>query len=167
MTRTSLTGMNCSLAQALEIVGDKWAMLIIRDAFYGVRSFSAFQRRLGIAKNILTLRLKALVDGGVLEKVADKADGERLVYRLTTQGKDLFPALVALMQWGDRWLSGPGAEPIKVLDAVRGAPISAIAVAARDGRYLEAGDVRFSPGPGANADTLAQFGRQARAEDRS
>jgi DNA-binding HxlR family transcriptional regulator len=162
MTRTSLATVNCSLAQALEVVGDKWAMMIVRDAFYGVRTFSAFQRRLGIARNILTDRLKILVDGNVLEKVAQRRDGERMEYRLTQQGRELFPVLVSLMQWGDKWILGPGLEPVRVLDAVNLAPVPVIAVSSREGRFLEAGDVRFAPGPGADDETRSQFERAAK-----
>jgi DNA-binding HxlR family transcriptional regulator len=161
MTRTSLANVNCSLAQALEIVGDKWAMMIIRDAFYGVRTFSGFQRRLGIARNILTDRLKTLVGGGVLEKVAQRDDGERMEYQLTARGRELFPILVALMQWGDKWIMGPGREPVRVLDTKNRAPVPTIAVTSRDGRFLESTDVRFTPGPGADEATRAQFERAA------
>ena len=157
MTRTSLETFNCSLARALEILGDKWSMMIVRDAFYGVSTFSSFQRRLMIARNILTDRLQALVDHGVLEKVAARPDADRLVYRLTERGRDLFPVLVALVQWGDKWVLGPGNEPVRIVDAENGAPVQAVGVTARDGRYLEKRDVRFLAGPGANEATRAQF----------
>jgi DNA-binding HxlR family transcriptional regulator len=161
MTRTSLANFNCSLARALEIVGDKWAMMIIRDAFYDVRTFSGFQRRLGIARNILTDRLNTLVEGGVLEKVAQREEGERMEYRLTSRGRELFPILVALMQWGDKWIVGPGREPVRVLDAKYDAPVPAIGVTSRDGRFLESSDVRFVAGPGADDLTRALFERAA------
>lgn len=157
MTRTSLNTFNCSLARSLEIVGDKWSMLIVRDAFYGVSTFSSFQRRLGIARNVLTDRLRTLVDGGVMEKAAARPDGERQVYRLTRQGRELFPVLLALTQWGDKWVSGAGNEPVRIVDAENGAPVQGIGVVSRDGRYLEAEDVRFTAGPGANEATRAQF----------
>jgi DNA-binding HxlR family transcriptional regulator len=157
MTRTSLETFNCSLARSLEIVGDKWAMMIVRDAFYGVSTFSGFQRRLGIARNILADRLHSLVEHGILERAAARPDSERQAYRLTRQGRELFPVLVALTQWGDKWVLGPGKEPVRILDAETDAPIQPIAVQSRTGRYLEVNDVRFAPGPGADADTQAQL----------
>jgi DNA-binding HxlR family transcriptional regulator len=170
MTRTSLESFNCSLARALDILGDKWAMLIVRDAFYGVSSFSNFQRRLGMARNVLTDRLNVLVEGGVLERATAKPGGDRLVYRLTQQGKELFPVLVGLTQWGDKWIHGPGKEPVRILDAEGGAPVQPVCVLSRDNRYLEAGAVAFVAGPGANEATRAQFKTAAREpipDDRS
>lgn len=162
MTRTSLQSFNCSLARSLEILGDKWTMLIVRDAFYGVSRFSSFQQRLGIARNVLTDRLNILVEAGVLERAIAKPDGERLAYRLTTQGRELFPIVVALTQWGDKWILGPGQEPVRILDAAVGAPVQPVGVVSRDGRYLEADAVTFAAGPGANAETRAGFEAAAR-----
>lgn len=162
MTRTSLESFNCSLARSLDILGDKWAMLIIRDAFYGVSSFSSFLQRLGIARNVLTDRLNILVEGGVLERATARPDGERLVYRLTQQGRELFPVLVALTQWGDKWILGPGNEPVRILDADSGAPVQPVCVMSRDSRYLEVDAVTFVAGPGANDATRAEFELAAR-----
>jgi len=164
MTRTSLQAFNCSAARALDILGDKWTMLILRDAFYGISTFTAFHERLGVARNILADRLQILVDHGVLDKIAVRPDVERFTYRLTERGRDLFPLIVALVQWGDKWISGAGGEPVKVLDKARQAPIQPIAVMARDGRYLEARDVTYAPGPGANAETLALFEEAAQRQ---
>ncbi|HKU98065.1 MAG TPA: helix-turn-helix domain-containing protein [Vineibacter sp.] len=157
MTRTSLEAFNCSAARALDILGDKWTMLIVRDAFYGISTFTGFHQRLGMARNILADRLQTLVDHGVLEKIAVRPDVERFTYRLTERGRDLFPLIVALVQWGDKWISGAGGEPVKILDKAKRAPVQSMAVTSRDGRYLEARDVTYAPGPGADAETLALF----------
>lgn len=149
MTRTSFKAFNCSVARSLDIVGDKWSMLIIRDAFLGVSTFSAFQRRLNVARNILTDRLMHLVDNDVLERRQSKPGVERYEYHLTERGRALFPVITALMQWGDKWIFGSEGEPVQLLDLEKNAPVQQVAVMSRDGRYLEDGDVKFKLGPGA------------------
>jgi DNA-binding HxlR family transcriptional regulator len=96
--------MSCPLAQTLEIIGEWWSLLILREAFFGVRQFGEFERRLGIAKNVLSSRLKHLVEAGVLERRPSRDDARQIEYRLTERGKDLAPVLVALSQWGERWV---------------------------------------------------------------
>src|SRR3712207_4660988 len=93
-------GQVCSVARALEVVGERWTLLILRDAFLGVRRFDDFQRNLGIARNVLNARLQRLVEEGLLERRLYQQRPERYEYCLTEQGQDLWPALVALMQWG-------------------------------------------------------------------
>lgn len=94
---------DCSIAATLEVIGDRWTLLILRDVFRGVRRFAQLQVDLGIAKNILSDRLQRLVDHGVLEQVPYQERPVRHEYRLTTKGTDLSPALIAIMHWGDRW----------------------------------------------------------------
>src|SRR5690349_8212710 len=106
---------NCSVAQALEVLGDWWTLLIIRDAFLGIRRFADFELHLGISKNVLTKRLGHLVEHGVLERVDAGTHGERYEYVLTSKGKDLITLLTALRQWGDRWIYGEGNEPVRVV----------------------------------------------------
>lgn len=96
-------GQDCALARALEVVGERWTLLILRDALYGVRRFSDFRAHLDIPKAILSARLNGLVDGGVLERLPDPEHGGRHLYQLTEAGKDLWPAVHALMVWGDRY----------------------------------------------------------------
>jgi DNA-binding HxlR family transcriptional regulator len=100
----------CSVAGTLGVVGEKWTLLVLREAFLGVRRFADLQRNLGAPKAVLTDRLATLVDQGVLVRVPYQAEGERQrhEYRLTQKGIDLYPALVALMEWGDRYLTGQG-----------------------------------------------------------
>lgn len=107
---------NCSIGRTLDIVGEKWTLLVLREAFYGARRFSDFHRALGCARNILSARLKTLVDVGVLAQQSYRDPGRRsrLDYRLTDKGLELFPALVALMQWGDRWTAEPEGPPVEV-----------------------------------------------------
>jgi len=114
MQRSSFREMNCSIGQSLEVVGEWWSLLIIRDAFMGVTRFDDFQERLGIARNILNQRLSHLVDEGVFERVAYSEHLPRFDYVLTDQGRDLWPVVVALRQWGDRWRA-PDGPPLQLL----------------------------------------------------
>jgi DNA-binding HxlR family transcriptional regulator len=106
MRRTRFDEMDCSIAQALDIVGEWWTLLVLRDAFQGVRRFEDFQRNLGIARNVLTDRLRTLVHEGILERRQYQEHPERYEYRLTEKGLDLYPVIVGLMQWGDKWAPG-------------------------------------------------------------
>ncbi|HEX2028302.1 MAG TPA: helix-turn-helix domain-containing protein [Nitriliruptorales bacterium] len=100
--------MQCSVARTLDVIGDHWSLLIIRDAFYGLRRFDDFQRDLGIARNILSDRLNRLVDHGVLERHLYEERPPRHEYRLTDKGGDLLPVILAMMTWGDRWEADDG-----------------------------------------------------------
>lgn len=106
----------CSVAGTLGIVGEKWTLLVLREAFLGVRRFADLQRILGAPKAVLTDRLTTLVEQGILTRVPYRAEGERrrYEYRLTQKGVDLYPALVALMEWGDRYLTGDGDPPLRL-----------------------------------------------------
>jgi DNA-binding HxlR family transcriptional regulator len=105
----------CSVAGTLSVVGEKWSLLVLREAFFGVRRFADFQRVLGAPRAVLTDRLGTLVEQGILRRVPYQAEGERQrhEYRLTQKGIDLYPTLVALMQWGDRYLSD-GDVPVEL-----------------------------------------------------
>jgi DNA-binding HxlR family transcriptional regulator len=105
MLKRDYEGQDCSIARALELVGERWTLLIIRDAFLGLRRFDQFQESLGIARNVLTDRLNRLVDEGILERVRYSERPERFEYHLTTKGCDLDIALAGLRQWGDTYLS--------------------------------------------------------------
>jgi DNA-binding HxlR family transcriptional regulator len=97
---------SCSIGRAMDILGERWTFLILRESFYGVRRFSDMQRNLGIARNILSTRLQTLVANGILERRLYQEEPPRHEYRLTETGMDLYPAIVTLMRWGDRHLSG-------------------------------------------------------------
>ncbi len=113
----------CSVARSLELVGERWTILIVRDAFLGVRRFEDFQRSLGVARNVLQSRLERLVEHGVLERRRYQERPERFEYRLTAKGRDLFPVLVALMQWGDRYLADDGVPPLALEHRGCGSPV--------------------------------------------
>ena len=102
----------CSIGRALAIVGERWTLAIVREAFAGARRFDVFQQRLGIARNVLSARLRTLVENGVLERSAYQDAPRRFEYRLTAKGRDLYPVLVALLGWGDRWLAGTEGPPL-------------------------------------------------------
>jgi DNA-binding HxlR family transcriptional regulator len=157
--KTDLSKLNCSLARTLEVVGDWWTLLIIRDAFLGVRRFGDFQRSLGIAKNILATRLERLVVNDILKRGGSE---KRPVYQLTERGRALLPAMVALMQWGDSWLSAER-PPVLVTDE-EGRPVLPLHLRS-GGDEVSAETVRFHPGPGATARTRAFFGELSLSSD--
>ena len=115
VSETSWDRSRCSVAGTLSVVGEKWSLLVLREAFFGVRRFADFQRVLGAPRAVLTDRLGTLVEQGILRRVPYQAEGERQrhEYRLTQKGIDLYPTLVALMQWGDRYL-GDGDVPVEL-----------------------------------------------------
>ncbi|MCP4074828.1 MAG: helix-turn-helix transcriptional regulator [Gammaproteobacteria bacterium] len=149
--------LNGSIAHVLDFLGEGWSMLIIREAFFGIRRFEEFQTHLGIARNILTTRLKRLCDNGILERVPIKEGAKRHEYLLTTKGKELMPLLITLTQWGDKWVYGQSKEPIIFLDRDSGEPISPILVHAKDGRKLRPRDIMPTAGPGANKKAIERL----------
>jgi DNA-binding HxlR family transcriptional regulator len=149
--KTDLSELNCSLARTLEVVGDWWTLLIVRDAFLGVRRFGDFQKSLGIAKNILAVRLERLAANGILVRGGSE---KRPDYQLTDRGRALLPAMVALMQWGDRWVSA-NKPPVVVTDE-KGRPVASVTLKSSGGD-VSARTVRFHPGSGATARTRAFF----------
>jgi DNA-binding HxlR family transcriptional regulator len=142
-------GQNCSIARALEIVGERWTLLIIRDAFLGRRRFEEFQESLGIARNVLTDRLNRLVEEGILERVRYSERPERFEYRLTPKGRDLQIALAGLRQWGDKYLSEK--PPRVVRRKADRKPVVAALVPKGAREILRPDEVESVPGPGAMA----------------
>ena len=140
-------GQNCSVARALEVLGERWTMLVLRDAFQGVTRFEHFGRRLRIAPNILTKRLATLVDAGVLERRRYQERPERFEYVLTPAGRELLPALVDLMRWGDAHLA-PDGPPAVLRHGGCGGELGRGAVCERCGRPVMADDVEWYRGPG-------------------
>jgi DNA-binding HxlR family transcriptional regulator len=140
---------NCSVARALEVLGDRWTLLVIRDAFLGVRRFDDFQRHLGVARNVLSDRLQRLVDEGLLERHRYQERPERFEYRLSQKGIDLWPAIMTLMQWGDRYYAPPEGPPRVVRHRDCGGAVTAHLTCERCGAELSARDVVSEPGPGA------------------
>jgi DNA-binding HxlR family transcriptional regulator len=141
-------GQNCSVAKTLELVGERWTMLILREAFSGRRRFEEMAETLGIARNVLTTRLARLVDEGVLTRVRYQERPERFEYRLTQKGLDLWPVLMSLMQFGDRHYA-PEGPPVLVTHKDCGGTVDEHRTCERCGARLTARDVRAQPGPGA------------------
>ena len=138
-----------SVGHVLDVIGEGWSMLIVREAFLGTRRFEEFQKRLGIARNILTARLKKLCSNQILDRVPVKEGAKRHEYILTRKGKEMMPLLVALTQWGDRWVFGEGNEPVLFLDREHGDPISPVRVYSSRGEALRPRDIKVAAGPGA------------------
>ena len=162
MRRTSYEQMNCSIASALDIVGEPWTLLIVRDAFYGVRRFDEFQENLGIARNVLTARLKKLVDAGVFRKAAYRQRPLRHEYRLTEKGAALFTVIVGLKQWGDRFgTAARNGKPMELVDRSDGHALEPALIDAGSGRRIELTNVRAVAGPGAEPATRDFFDRLA------
>jgi DNA-binding HxlR family transcriptional regulator len=142
----------CSVGRAMEILGERWTMLIMREAFYGVRRFSDIQRNLGIARNILSTRLQNLVRAGILERRLYQEEPERFEYRLTQAGRDLYPAVIAIMKWGDEYLSTEAGPPV-VLRHSCGELIDPVLVCDHCREPLHPHAVTPEPGPGAQIPT--------------
>jgi DNA-binding HxlR family transcriptional regulator len=138
--RTSFENAECPVARSLDSIGDWWSLLIIRDAFLGLRRFGEFQKSLGLAKNILTVRLRTLVDDGIL-KTAPASDGSAYQeYVLTPKGRGIFPVLVALRQWSEEF-SFTGECSTVLVDRDNGRPVRKLELRAEDGRLLGDGDI--------------------------
>ena len=133
--------LSCPLPAAVELIGEKWAFLILRGAFNGLRHFEEFQAGLGIARNILSDRLSKLVAGEILERRPDPDDGRRVIYSLTPKGEALLPVVVALRQWGDEW--GYGKMNVALADRRDGRPVRRICIQAHDGRGLKLPDLTW------------------------
>lgn len=142
MKRTRLENTPCPAGRALDLIGDWWTLLIVRDAMYGLSRFSEFQRSLGAAKNILSSRLKALVAEGIM-KIEPPADGSAYQdYVLTEKGLALQPVLVALGQWGSEYLFEAGEACTQLVDIENRQPLRKLEIHAQDGRVLESRDIK-------------------------
>jgi DNA-binding HxlR family transcriptional regulator len=145
MLKRDYEGQNCSIARALEVVGERWTLLIVRDAILGVRRFEEFQESLGIARNVLTERLNRLVEEGILERVRYSERPERFEYRLTNKGRDLNISLVGLRQWGDKHVSEKAPHILRrKADKKR----VVAALVPKGTAILRADEVELVPGPG-------------------
>ena len=191
--RTDYSAMNCSLARALQQVGDPWTLLLLRECFMGADRFEGFAQALGVSRQVLSQRLAGLVDHGLLQREGlSDATGQALAcqstttaskpasgtpadpvaqavpkrarYRLTDKGRDLAPALLALMQWGDRWVSGAGQEPVLATTA-SGEPLAPVGLRSSTGHMVSPSQLRWQPGPGSDPRTRAHL-RQLATPDR-
>lgn len=148
MQRKSFGAMACPIARSLERVGEWWSMLILRDALAGLTRFDEFQRSLGIAPNMLTRRLKGLVEAGMLERRRYSERPTRYAYHLTPRGRDFAPVLLALLAYGNRHFAPEGAS-VEIVDAATGAPVEPVLVDAGTGRPIRAPDYAVVSGPAA------------------
>jgi DNA-binding HxlR family transcriptional regulator len=145
--RTSFEGDGCPVARSLEAIGDWWTLLIIREALLGLRRFGEFQSKLGMAKNILSVRLRSMVDHGILA-TAPASDGSAYQeYVLTSKGRGLFPILVALRQWSEEFDAHPEDIATIMVDRASGRPVQKLELHASDGRLLELGETTLKPKP--------------------
>src|ERR1700754_1797613 len=128
MYRKRFTGMNCSIARSLDEVGEWWTLLIVRECTQGSRRFDEFQNGLGIARNVLTARLERLIELEIIERFPIAERANTFGYRLTAKGQDLYPVLVALMQWGDKWLRPNGKPPIELVEHASGKRVEPVEV---------------------------------------
>jgi DNA-binding HxlR family transcriptional regulator len=145
--RTSMEHAECPIARSLDAIGDWWSLLIVREALFDRRRFGEFQKSLGLAKNILTVRLRALVDRGILA-TAPASDGSAYQeYVLTPKGRGLFPVLVALRQWSEEFDETPEEIATIMVDRQSGRPVKKLELHARDGRLLGAGDTALKARP--------------------
>ena len=132
----------CGISAALEVVGERWSFLILRGAFNGLHHFEEFQSTLGIARNILSNRLARLVEHRILHRDPDPADRRKVAYRLTERGRELLPVLIAMRQWGERWVCSMPSNPV-LIDRASRRPIATILVRSADGRPLSLGDLEW------------------------
>ena len=149
-----ISGMQCSIARALSVVGDRWTLLVLRDAFLRTRRFEDFQRQLGVTRHLLAGRLKKLVSAGILEKVRYQEKPARYEYRLTDKGRDLYPVIVALLRWGDRWMAGEAGPPLALVHKSCGHRIHPTLVCPDCGAPIAPQDIvpELAPPPGARGD---------------
>jgi DNA-binding HxlR family transcriptional regulator len=145
--RKSFAAMHCSVAQCLEVVGEWWSMLILREAFFGVSRFDAFQDRLGISRNVLNQRLTRLVESGILEKVPYSQHPPRYDYRLTGKGRDLWPVLSSMRQWGDKH-AAPDGPPVLMRHSSCGQISTAVITCSACGEQVDAAGLQAVAGPG-------------------
>ena len=154
--------MPCSVARTLSILGDRWTMLILRNAFLGIRRFDAFQAQLGVTRHVLTERLGRLVEEDILLRQAYQARPPRFEYRLTEKGRDLYPVLLALTAWGDRWMDRGKGPPMLLRHLPCGHTMRPQMVCSECAQPLDPRDVQALPGPGLQQESIATATAPAR-----
>jgi DNA-binding HxlR family transcriptional regulator len=161
MRRTSFADMPCSIARALDVVGEWWSLLIVRDAFLGVTRFDDWQGRLGIARNVLTTRLEHLVDQGIFERRLYRHHPDRYEYVLTRKGRDLAPVLAALRSWGDTHEPTPGGPTTRLVHDDCGHVTAVVMTCSHCGERIRPGHTHVEPGPGSADPGFVRDGRPA------
>jgi DNA-binding HxlR family transcriptional regulator len=147
MRWNEIGAIRCSVARTLSVVGDRWTLLILRDAFLRVRRFEDFEKSLGTTRHRLADRLRKLVRHGILERVAYQQRPLRCEYRLTEKGRDLYPVVVSLTRWGDRWMAGRDGPPLKLVHRGCGNHIMPVLTCPECGKPVSARDMIAQPSP--------------------
>lgn len=147
----------CSVARALGVFSDPWTFVVLREAFFGVRRFDDFQYNLSISRNVLTKRLKHLVDHGIFERSQYQTRPPRYEYRLTEKGRSMYSIMAALMAWGDRWLDEGAGPPLVLVHERCGSQTSAEVVCAHCHEPIEVREMRYRLGPGSDLDEVASL----------
>ncbi|MFQ6397170.1 winged helix-turn-helix transcriptional regulator [Nocardia sp. KC 131] len=150
MPKAAMSDIVCSIARTLDVVGERWTPLILRDLFVGLNRFEDIRRDLGIATNVLTARLETLRQHGIVETRAYQSNPVRHEYVLTEQGRDLYPVLTMLITWGDKWLAGPEGPPALVVHRDCGRTTSGVVTCTECAAPLTADNVHWLPGPGSH-----------------
>lgn len=156
--RNRIANKECSVARAMEIVGDRWSVLLLREAYYGVKRFDEFEYFVGVAPNILSSRLKKLVDTGIMRRIPLAEHAGRYEYVLTEKGRDFFPTYLALKKWGDQWLAEPEGPQVVFNDRSSGLEIKYPALLTARGKPLRLEDIEIVPGAGAVPFNRKRFG---------
>jgi len=141
----------------MEVLGERWTLLIVREAFFGVRRFTELQRNLGIARNILSVRLQVLTRAGILERIQYQQEPERFEYKLTAMGRDLYPAIISIMRWGDAYLAGDSGPPLLLRHQECGHHADPAMVCSHCGERLDPRKVTPERGPGASTVPASRY----------
>jgi DNA-binding HxlR family transcriptional regulator len=168
MAIKAFADLNCSVARPLSFLGERWALLVLRDLFLGRRRFEEFQDSLGLASNVLSQRLATLVEEGIVERRRYSEHPQRFEYRLTEKGRDLQPVLLALLAWGDRYTAGPEGVPLETVHDECGHVFHMVTTCSECGGEVHPGNVHNRPGPGATDEQRhrAEALRERRAAQR-
>jgi DNA-binding HxlR family transcriptional regulator len=158
LKRSRFANKECSVARAMDAVGDRWSILVLREAYYGVKRFDEFQYYVGLASNILSGRLKKLVDAGIMTRVPLPEHSGRFEYVLTEKGRDFFPAYLALKKWGDDWLAEPAGPQVVFTERTSGREIKYPQLLTARGKPLSLEDVEVVAGTGAVPFNRKRFG---------
>src|ERR1700743_3410422 len=158
-----LANAQCSMARAMAVVGDRWSILILREAYYGIKRFDEFEYFIGVAPNILSSRLKRFVDAGIMRRVPLPEHSTRYEYVLTEKGRDFFPAYLALKKWGDDWLAEPQGPQVGFRERAAGRHLEYSPLEAPSGKPLRLEDVEVIAGSGAVAFNRERFGGASRS----
>ena len=160
MKHVNFSNKNCSLARSLEVLGEWWTLSILQEALFGTKRFGDFQKNLGIAKNILSVRLDHLVSNGLLKKDLINHQVRRPQYKLTEKGRSVATIIVSLIQWGDKWISSSQGPPIILNDIKTGKQIVPISLKSSVGDTVNIMDISIEAGPGSSKETKSRFSRK-------